>query len=718
MSGSEVRPVREEPLSPQEHAPDADPEAVQPDLSTERERIPLLDRYAVLKKLAVGGMAEIFIAQRDGADDICVVKLLHEHLTRDATVSSRFLREAQVASLLQHQNIAHLTDAKRDPSGRFLYLAMEFIAGQDVEQMMFKLMEQKKMLPPELSITVTLDVLAGLHYAHDFCGPDGNHIAIVHRDLSPRNVMVTYDGQVKIIDFGLARTNLGEFRTMPGMVMGTLRYMSPEQAVADPVDRRSDIYSWAVVLYEMLSGRPLITGQGTAQDILHAVVTQVPPPLSTLNPSLPRGLDGVLERGLAKDRRDRWATADEFRSALIDAAGPQLAALDSERHGLIGRFISDLFREEHAKTLELVDEARRSRAAMVQSYGAPGESTRYGAPEATRYGAPGESTRYGAPDDTGYGAPGEVTRAGAPGEVTRAGMPGELTRAGMPGELTRTGQPGELTRTGMPDATRYGAPADVRAAGARARVLPRPTPSTSMPSVAPLSGATATSLFVPSAFAPEPSVALRPEASKRRLSPSLIAASLAAVAGAAFLAIVLTIGAQDEVIPIAAPVIPVDPQVTASPLARAQAKATQGTVAPAQSEAVVEDRGAKTAKAATPTKAKVATARTEETPAQAPREPAREAPAASADSKRRYGRIWKLLADAERESSNAPQESVLPKQATDAEDELHKEIQALPNVDARGQIDSCIQRAQWLSPTERIARLKVCLERLEKARGP
>ncbi|MCK6547775.1 protein kinase [Myxococcota bacterium] len=699
---------------------------MQQDVAAERERIPALDRYAVLKKLAVGGMAEIFIAQRDGADDICVVKLLHEHLTRDATVSSRFLREAQVASLLQHPNIAHLTDAKRDPSGRFLYLAMEFIAGQDVEQMMFKLMEQKKMLPPELSVTVTLDVLAGLHYAHDFHGPDGSHLAIVHRDLSPRNVMVTYDGQVKIIDFGLARTNLGEFRTTPGMVMGTLRYMSPEQAVADPVDRRSDIYSWAVVLYEMLSGRPLITGHGTAQEILHAVVTQVPPPLSTLNPSLPKALDGVLERGLAKDRRDRWDTADDFRSALIDAAGPHLAALDEDRHALIGRFVSDLFRDEHAKTSSLLDEARRSRAALVQGhapdqtrYGAPGEATRYGAPgvEVTRYGAPGEVTRAGVPTDpTRYGLPDSGAVPG-PGEVTRAGLPGELTRAGLPGELTRAAVPGDLTRTVAPRGIAAEPPRakasrsmTARLDGPPPQILPLPSPSQTAPFPS-------SSGVLRPELSPSP---LRAEAPKRRMSPSLIAASLAAVAGAAFLAIVLTIGPQEEVIPIAAPVAPENPQVTASPLARAQAKATEQTVEAVRAEtaraSVARSEAEERAKAAKalPAKTKPVTTARDEAPAttQAPREAA-----PSSEPKRHYGRIWKLLADAERESTSSTQESFLPKQATDAEDELHKEVQALPKVEARGQIDSCIQRAQWLTPTERIAHLKVCLARLEKARG-
>lgn len=331
------------------------------DASPSPESTPQLSRYTILQKLAVGGMAEIFLAQKHGSPDVCVVKQLHAHLAKDTgpsgqVVGARFLREAQVAALLDHPHIAKLTDARREDSGAF-YLAMEFIAGQDVETMMFRLMEQRKMLPPELSVTVTLDVLEGLHYAHEKRSPDGRPLEIVHRDLSPRNVMLTYEGRVKIIDFGLARTNLGDFRTAPGMVLGTMRYMSPEQAVAEPVDRRSDIYSWSVVLYEMLSGRPLVMG-ANATEVLHHVVTQMPPPLSSLNPTLPKALDAVLERGLAKNRNERYDTADELRQALIEAAGP-LASLDDDRHALIGRFARELFPQEHAETMAMLESIER-----------------------------------------------------------------------------------------------------------------------------------------------------------------------------------------------------------------------------------------------------------------------------------------------------------------------------------------------------------------------
>lgn len=336
--------------------PGANPEGSvsEPNASDEESRedgaLPVLEKYAIVEKLAAGGMAAIYVAQRAGSDEICVIKTLHDHLARDSVVGNRFLREAQVASLLHHENIARLIDAGRE-RGVF-YLAMEFIAGQDLETMMFKLMEQRKMLPPELSVPVALDVLAGLDYAHAYRDADGTHLQIVHRDLSPRNIMLTYEGEVKIIDFGLARTNLGEFRTAPGMVLGTLRYMSPEQAVAEPVDLRSDLYSWGVVLYEMLSGRPLVVGNN-AQEILHAVVTKMPPPLSELNGSLPKALDDVLSKALDKDPDDRFSSAGEFADALRQAA-PDLCGTKRRK---IGKFVASMFPESHHRAQRMSQEA-------------------------------------------------------------------------------------------------------------------------------------------------------------------------------------------------------------------------------------------------------------------------------------------------------------------------------------------------------------------------
>lgn len=367
----------------------------------ETRALPVLERYVVFDRLATGGMASIYLAQRRGSDQVCIIKVLHDHLAKDPVVGNRFLREAQVASLLDHPHIARLTDAGWD-RGQF-YLAMEYIAGQDLETMMFKLMEQRRMLPPELSATVGLQVLDGLSYAHDYRDSEGQHLQIVHRDLSPRNVMVTYAGDVKIIDFGLARTNLGDFRTAPGMVLGTLRYMSPEQAVAEPVDLRSDLYSWSVVLYEALSGRPLVMG-ANAQEILHMVVTQTPPPITERNPNLPKALDLVFAKALQKGREDRYPSARALREALANAA-PQLFA----RADAIGDFVSGMYAAEKAKAEQML--ARAQSGEYTQEPTRVGESPEF---EATRAGVPTAPVELGpAFEPTRFGLPAPTPSRGA-----------------------------------------------------------------------------------------------------------------------------------------------------------------------------------------------------------------------------------------------------------------------------------------------------------------
>jgi eukaryotic-like serine/threonine-protein kinase len=308
------------------------------------------EEFVLLEKLGEGGMATIFLARRREDDTLVVVKRLHPHLADDSTAQERFKREVQVACILNHPNIGRLYHSRKTED--LWYIAMEFIPGQDLEFMNFNLWREGRMLPPELSVRVGLDVLEALEYAHHFKGADGTPLQIVHRDLSPKNVMMGFDGHSKVIDFGLTRTILGEFRTRTGMVVGTLRYMSPEQAVAEPVDARSDLYSWSVVLYEMLSGRPLVTGTDPPS-ILKAVVTEDAPPLSERNPKLPPAFDAVLAKGLSKDREDRWSSASEFASALAEAAG----SLASTPRELIAGFVRSHFPESYATAQRRLSEA-------------------------------------------------------------------------------------------------------------------------------------------------------------------------------------------------------------------------------------------------------------------------------------------------------------------------------------------------------------------------
>ena len=297
-------------------------------------------------------MGSVHLARRLEDRRICVIKRLRPELAADSTVAQRFLREAQIASLLAHPNIARLIDAWRDDGG--LHLAMEHVAGVDLDSILQRLRKRGRVLPPELAIAVSFDVLTALHHAHESVDPTGAPLSIVHRDLTPRNVMISFEGEVKIIDFGIARAALGEFRTNPGNLVGTPGYMSPEQALGRAVDRTSDLYSWAVVLHEMLTGSPLVAGGGLRQ-ILAAIVREPAPPLRARAPHLSVELERVLERALRKDSAERYASALELRDALATAAG-----LGSVPSDALEALLAELFPDELQRHLQ-----RSSEPALV-----------------------------------------------------------------------------------------------------------------------------------------------------------------------------------------------------------------------------------------------------------------------------------------------------------------------------------------------------------------
>lgn len=310
-----------------------------------------LGRYALLQNLAKGGMAQVFIAQKDGASEICVLKQLLLELEEHEIAGKRFHREAHVASFLNHRNIARILDAGLEDNT--FCIAFEYIAGKDGESMMHRLLSQGRMLPYEVSIAFGLGVLQGLSYAHEAKDPEGRRLGLVHRDLSPRNMMLGFNGDVKIIDFGLAHGQMGDFKTAPGMVLGTLRYVSPEQALTDPIDRRSDLYSLSVVLHEMLTGRWVVQ-PGKPFEVLKSVISDVPPLVNELNPHLPAALGPVIAKGMAKAPEERWQSAGEFLDALRDAAG----ALAHTDKATLGDFITELFPEESARATGLVELGR------------------------------------------------------------------------------------------------------------------------------------------------------------------------------------------------------------------------------------------------------------------------------------------------------------------------------------------------------------------------
>lgn len=308
-----------------------------------------IGKYTLLGTLADGGMGRVFLAQKDDSEEMCVLKQLHVEIEEEhETASIRFQREAAIASKLDHPNIAKVLDSGFE-GGRF-YIAMEFIAGQTFDDVARKLEDQGKQLPVEIVLAVITRVLDGLALAHQH---------VIHRDLSPRNIMVGYDGSVKIIDFGVARAEIedDDFRTSPGMLVGTLRYMAPEQALTLNVDHRSDLYSLAVVLYEILVGGPLLP-PGPPSDTIRRIVRERPRSLTKLRPDLTAtGLNEVLNRALQKAPHERFQSATEFKDAITST---WLGALPEREE--LSRFMRDLFSEEEQQTEWLLDAARSLKA--------------------------------------------------------------------------------------------------------------------------------------------------------------------------------------------------------------------------------------------------------------------------------------------------------------------------------------------------------------------
>lgn len=228
-------------------------------------------------------------------------------------VNRRLVREAQITAQFDHPNIAKTLGAGFEKKGFFI--AMELIRGQDLSAFLRRAHTSGLGLSPELAVGIADKTLEALQYAHTFKDATGRSLHVVHRDLSTRNIMITYEGEIKVIDFGAAKAKMNEELTNPGVLIGTPRYMSPEQARGQPVDHRTDLYTTSVVLYEMLTGRPVVEGQRPVE-LLMQVLEDMPPPVDTQVSGLPRGLGDVLHRGLHKELAERWPDAATYRRAL------------------------------------------------------------------------------------------------------------------------------------------------------------------------------------------------------------------------------------------------------------------------------------------------------------------------------------------------------------------------------------------------------------------
>ncbi len=270
-------------------------------------------KYKLLERIAVGGMAEVFLAVRpglEGFEKTLAIKRIRPHLTSEEAFVKMFLNEAKLAAQLQHPNVVQIYDLGKINSS--FYIAMEYISGRDMSRVVPKAERLGIQFPIEYAMAIAERVLDGLAYAHTKSDDFGEPLHIVHRDITPENIMVAWNGNVKILDFGIAKATTQTDQTKAGEIKGKLSYMSPEQGMGKVLDERSDIFTLGVVLYEWITGYKLFTGENEMAILKSIIDGRIYPP-SYFREDIPEPLEDVLMRALQKDREARYQSARDMQ---------------------------------------------------------------------------------------------------------------------------------------------------------------------------------------------------------------------------------------------------------------------------------------------------------------------------------------------------------------------------------------------------------------------
>jgi eukaryotic-like serine/threonine-protein kinase len=311
-----------------------------------------LGRYRIVRELASGGMATVNLAIADGLDKLLALKIIHPHLVKEGPFLGMFLDEARIASGVLHRNVCTVFD-HGEHSGSY-YIAMDYLAGRTLREVIRRLRNTSQS-PTQAAHLFMLYVIAeaceGLHAAHELRGTDGQLLDVVHRDVTPQNLLITYDGHVNVIDFGIARAADRLHHTAAGVLKGKFSYMAPEQLQQGTVDRRTDIWALGICLWEALTRRRLFTGATQPDTLMNVLNGEIVPP-SQIDPTLPAALDAIILRALSRDPDQRYASAREL--------GLELTRVIRESALLVGpleaeQFMGALFPEEieQAARLEL-----------------------------------------------------------------------------------------------------------------------------------------------------------------------------------------------------------------------------------------------------------------------------------------------------------------------------------------------------------------------------
>lgn len=280
-------------------------------------RLEKFGKYELITKIAMGGMAEVFKAKitgEKGFEKLLVIKKVLPNLAAEDKWIEHFIDEAKLAALLNHENITHIYDFGSIDGSWFI--AMEYLSGRDLKHVVTKGTEIDQPLSVENSLYIMSKVCEGLEYAHNLTDLKGAPLNIIHRDISPQNIFITFDGNVKIIDFGIAKTSAQSSQTRAGVIKGKLAYMAPEQAGGKPIDHRIDIFSAGIILYELLTGNRMFSGD--VSDMLFKVISADYEDPKIVLENYPPKLHEILNKALSKNRDDRYFSAGDMRADIED----------------------------------------------------------------------------------------------------------------------------------------------------------------------------------------------------------------------------------------------------------------------------------------------------------------------------------------------------------------------------------------------------------------
>ncbi len=321
-------------------------------------------KYVLLHRIAVGGMAEIFLARQkglEGFEKLISIKRIRTHLSSQPNFVRMFLNEAKLAAQLTHPNIVQIHDLGKVSDAYFI--AMEYVSGRDMSRIIPHANRKEIQFPMVYALKIASMALEGLYHAHEKTDSFGNPLGIVHRDVTPENIIVAFNGTVKLADFGIAKANTQLVETKAGEIKGKLSYMSPEQAMGHQLDSRSDLFSLGSILYEWITGTKLFTGENEMA-ILNAIIKGKIYPPGYFKKDLPEEISTILMKALEKDREKRYQSASDMKHD-IDKYLSKSEFNPSSIH--LSNFMKQLFDTEIEQEKVMLRDTREMDVEMTQT---------------------------------------------------------------------------------------------------------------------------------------------------------------------------------------------------------------------------------------------------------------------------------------------------------------------------------------------------------------